>query len=76
MSSEEHILVISPIGKLDVDRAFLGQLGEEIHRVFGYPTDIQPLLEEKDLWDGCSGVLTVGDFYGLCGGENTQIIFT
>jgi peroxiredoxin family protein len=33
-------------------------------------------LEEKDLWEGCSGVLTVGDFYGMCGGENTQIIFT
>lgn len=33
-------------------------------------------LEEKDLWDECSGVLTVGDFYGMCGGENTQIIFT
>jgi peroxiredoxin family protein len=33
-------------------------------------------LEEKDLWEGCSGVLTVGDFYGMCGGDNTQIIFT
>jgi len=50
MSSEEHILVISPIGTLDVDREFLGQLGKEIRSVFGYPTEIQPLLEEKDLW--------------------------
>lgn len=33
-------------------------------------------LEAKDLWEGCSGVLTVGDFYAMCGGENTQIIFT
>ncbi len=33
-------------------------------------------LEEEDLWEGCSGVLTVGDFYAMCGGENTQIIFT
>jgi peroxiredoxin family protein len=33
-------------------------------------------LKESDLWDGCSGVLTVGDFYAKCGGENTQIIFT
>lgn len=33
-------------------------------------------LEEKDLWEDFSGVLTVGDFYGMCGGENTQIIFT
>ncbi len=33
-------------------------------------------LEKEDLWEGCSGVLTIGDFYGQCGGENTQIIFT
>ncbi|MBN1949984.1 MAG: DsrE/DsrF/DrsH-like family protein [Bacteroidales bacterium] len=33
-------------------------------------------LKEEDLWDQCSGVLTVGDFYAMCGGENTQIIFT
>lgn len=33
-------------------------------------------LKEEDLWDGVGGVLTVGDFYGMCGGENTQIIFT
>lgn len=33
-------------------------------------------LTEDDLWEGCNGVLTIGDFYGKCGGENTQIIFT
>jgi peroxiredoxin family protein len=33
-------------------------------------------LTEDDLWEGCGGVLTIGDFYGMCGGENTQIIFT
>lgn len=33
-------------------------------------------LKESDLWEGCSGVLTVGDFYAKCGGEGTQIIFT
>ena len=33
-------------------------------------------LKESDLWEGCSGVLTVGDFYANCGGEGTQIIFT
>lgn len=33
-------------------------------------------LEQEDLWEGCSGVLTIGDFYGHCGGDNTQIIFT
>ena len=33
-------------------------------------------LKEEDLWEGTNGVLTIGDFYGLCGGENTQIIFT
>jgi peroxiredoxin family protein len=33
-------------------------------------------LEKKDLVDEVKGVLTVGDFYGLCGGQGTQIIFT
>ena len=33
-------------------------------------------LKKEDLWDGVKDVLTVGDFYGLCGGTNTQIIFT
>jgi peroxiredoxin family protein len=32
-------------------------------------------LKDSDLWEGVSSVLTVGDFYGMCGGENTQIIF-
>lgn len=33
-------------------------------------------LTKDDLWDEVSGVLTVGDFYAMCGGTNTQIIFT
>ncbi|PLW97472.1 MAG: hypothetical protein C0593_08595 [Marinilabiliales bacterium] len=33
-------------------------------------------LKKEDLLDDVSGVLTVGDFYAMCGGENTQIIFT
>ncbi|TLX77582.1 hypothetical protein E9993_02770 [Labilibacter sediminis] len=33
-------------------------------------------LTKEDLWDEVSAVLTVGDFYGMCGGDNTQIIFT
>ena len=33
-------------------------------------------LEKEDLWDEVKDVLTVGDFYAMCGGENTQIIFT
>ena len=33
-------------------------------------------LEKKDLYDEVKDVLTVGDFYEMCGGENTQIIFT
>lgn len=50
MGSEEHILVISPIGELDVDGEFLKRLGNEIRAVFGYATGIQPLLDETDLW--------------------------
>ncbi|WP_430816790.1 DsrE/DsrF/DrsH-like family protein [Carboxylicivirga sp. RSCT41] len=33
-------------------------------------------LTKDDLWEDVSDVLTVGDFYGMCGGTNTQIIFT
>jgi len=33
-------------------------------------------LEKKHLHESVKDVLTIGDFYGLCGGENTQIIFT
>jgi len=33
-------------------------------------------LTKEDLSDEVKDVLTVGDFYALCGGENTQIIFT
>lgn len=33
-------------------------------------------LEKKHLSEQVKDVLTIGDFYGLCGGENTQIIFT
>lgn len=33
-------------------------------------------LKKEDLHDEVNGVLTVGEFYELCSGENTQIIFT
>ena len=33
-------------------------------------------LEKEDLFEEVKDVLTVGDFYAMCGGENTQIIFT
>ena len=33
-------------------------------------------LKEKDLPDQVKGVLTVGEFYELAGGEDSQIIFT
>jgi peroxiredoxin family protein len=33
-------------------------------------------LEKTDLWDDVSAVLTVGEFYEMSGGENSQIIFT
>lgn len=33
-------------------------------------------LKKEDLWEGVSDILTIGDFYGLCGGDHTQIIFT
>ncbi len=33
-------------------------------------------LEAKDLNENVKDIITIGDFYGMCGGENTQIIFT
>ncbi len=33
-------------------------------------------LTKDDLYEDVSAILTVGDFYAMCGGENTQIIFT
>lgn len=33
-------------------------------------------LKKEDLSEHVIDVLTVGDFYGMCGGTNTQIIFT
>lgn len=33
-------------------------------------------LEKSDLHEEVKDVLTIGDFYGKCGGDNTQIIFT
>lgn len=33
-------------------------------------------LKKEDLSDQVSDVLTIGDFYGMCGGQGTQIIFT
>ncbi|MFH2141857.1 MAG: DsrE/DsrF/DrsH-like family protein [Bacteroidota bacterium] len=33
-------------------------------------------LKKEDLSEHVSDVLTIGDFYGMCGGEGTQIIFT
>lgn len=33
-------------------------------------------LKKEDLFDEVKDVLTVGEFYAMCGGENTQIIFT
>jgi len=50
MSSKEHTLVISPIGDLDAGGELLESLGKELRKSFGYPTEIRPLIEEKDLW--------------------------
>ena len=33
-------------------------------------------MNKDDLWEGVKDVLTVGQFYEMCGGLQTQIIFT
>lgn len=49
MGSKEHTLLISPIGDLEVNGELLDILRKEIHKVFGYKTELLPLLHEKDL---------------------------
>ncbi len=33
-------------------------------------------LKAEDLNENVKDIITIGDFYGMCGGENTQVIFT
>lgn len=33
-------------------------------------------LKAEDLNENVKDIITIGDFYAMCGGENTQIIFT
>lgn len=33
-------------------------------------------LKKEDLWDDLEDIITIGEFYEMSGGENTQIIFT
>lgn len=33
-------------------------------------------LKKEDLWEEVIDIITIGDFYAMSGGENTQIIFT
>jgi len=49
MHSKEAIIVISPIGELDVNGTLLDSLRAEIQRVYGYHTEVLPLLNEVDL---------------------------
>jgi archaemetzincin len=50
MHSKEHTIVISPIEDLDVNGELLGFVRSEIYEVFGYRTEVVPLLDEVDLW--------------------------
>ncbi|MBU1011717.1 MAG: DsrE/DsrF/DrsH-like family protein [Bacteroidetes bacterium] len=33
-------------------------------------------LKKEDFNENVKDIITIGDFYGMCGGENTQVIFT
>ncbi len=32
-------------------------------------------LKREDLWDDISGIITIGDFYAMAGGDGSQVIF-
>jgi len=49
MGPSELTIVISPIGDLGLDGAFLAWVGTEVQKVFGFPTQVVPLLDEADL---------------------------
>jgi len=49
MGSEEHTLLISPIGDLDMDGKLLKHVQTEIGNTFGYDTKLHALIEENDL---------------------------
>ena len=55
-----------------------GMIGEDAKAAWSVNEDRKPSAkkEKEDLSDEVSDIITIGDFYGLCDGDRTQIIFT
>jgi archaemetzincin len=50
ITSKEHTILISPIGEPGAGSDFLDPLRCALRTVFGYETEVIPLMDEADLW--------------------------
>jgi archaemetzincin len=50
ITSKEHTILISPIGRPGAGSDFLEPLRSTLRTVFGYETEVIPLIDEEDLW--------------------------
>src|SRR5512138_2415500 len=69
----------SQMDKLDIPtvKEFLEMIDAGGGEIYGCRLGIDMFkLRKEDLWEGVKGILTIGQFYELCGGLQTQIIFT
>jgi peroxiredoxin family protein len=72
-------MMLSQMEKLDVPPVseFLDLIVAGGGKIYACHLAVQMFkLKKEDLTDHCSGILTVGEFYGIAGGEGSQIIFT
>jgi peroxiredoxin family protein len=72
-------MMLSQMEKLDVPPVseFLDLITAGGGKIYACHLAVQMFkLKKEDLSDHVSGILTVGEFYALAGGEGSQIIFT
>jgi peroxiredoxin family protein len=72
-------MMLSQMEKLDVPPVseFLDLITAGGGRIYACHLAVQMFkLKKEDLSDHVLGILTVGEFYGIAGGEGSQIIFT
>lgn len=71
MKKKMEKLDIPPVGE------FLEMISDSGGKIFACKLAMDMFdLQRSDLWERVDDVLTVGEFYGMAGGENTHILFT
>jgi peroxiredoxin family protein len=79
MEAMTSSMMLSQMEKLDVPPVseFLDLITAGGGKIYACHLAVQMFkLRKEDLTDHCSGILTVGEFYAIAGGEGSQIIFT